>query len=163
MTLTELRTTDRRLGVRVPSAARLNVRDLWKIRRKRSTLVCHLLATFEAKARELPREGVLESPPSVTIRGLQTPRSREPISYKKRGKRSKSCWPYFNWHSSNATNLFLISIRPGGNTGRSEKPPGSPASKSSRGSSRHSRLPTAWASRVTFGSGNTCCELAIDT
>ena len=111
-------TTDQKARGSSPFGCAIECQVLWKIRRKRSTLVCHLLATFEAKARELPREGVLESPPSVTIRGLQTPRSREPISYKKRGKRSKSCWPYFNWHSSNATNLFLISIRPGGNTGR---------------------------------------------
>jgi hypothetical protein len=45
---------------------------------------------------------------------------------------SKSCWPYFNWHPSSATDLFLTSINLGGNTGERAKQPGSPASKSER-------------------------------
>jgi hypothetical protein len=55
---------------------------------------------------------------------------------------------------------MVTSISPGGSIGERAKVPESPASKSTRVSSRRSRLPRAWASRANFANGRTFCELA---
>ena len=58
--------------------------------------------------------------------------------------------------------LFLTFISQGGSTGERAKLPENPASKSSDVSSRVSRLPRAWDSKVNFANGRTCSGLEID-
>jgi hypothetical protein len=59
--------------------------------------------------------------------------------------------PSINRHPSSATDLFLTSISPGGNSVERARLQGNPAGESSVVSSRRSRLPKVWASRAPMG------------
>ena len=70
------------------------------------------------------------------------------------------CWP--NCRPASKTNSRLTSTGRAGNTDQPANGQARVESKSSAASSRHFRLPRAWASRASFASGSTCCGLVIE-